>query len=63
MKKNMSGIILAAEILTIILFHSFQLKQAEPKPADALASISKASTPNKMPLHARPAYIYLPLLK
>jgi hypothetical protein len=63
MKKNMSGIILAAEIFTIILFHSFQLRQDDHKPVDALARAEKASASRKMELHAKPAYIYLPLLK
>ncbi len=63
MKKNMSGIILAAEIFTIIMFHSFQLKQGDQKSNDALARTVKPVPTQKMALHAKPAYIYLPLLK
>ena len=63
MKKNMSGIILAAEIFAIILFHSFQLKQEDQKTNDALVRSTKAAPVQKMALHAKPAYIYLPLLQ
>ena len=63
MKKNKSGIILAAEIFAIILFHSHQMKQQAPAPFDSLARNAKVAPQHKMPLHAKPAYIYLPLLK
>jgi hypothetical protein len=44
MKTNRSSYILAAEILTIILFHAVKIRQSEKRPAEMVFSESGKST-------------------
>jgi hypothetical protein len=50
MKRNRSSYILAAEIITIILFHAVKIRQAEKHPAEIVFSESRKSLPVHQPL-------------
>ncbi|HVY73431.1 MAG TPA: hypothetical protein VG890_01295 [Puia sp.] len=67
MKKNRNGIILVAEIIAVILFHSFKLREPNVKlPADQ--AVQTAVRLDHIPgisslLKTKPEYFFLNVLK
>ena len=60
MKTNSSSYILAAEIITIILFHAVKIKQAEKHPAEMVYSRITPSISIKQPaVEKKPAAEYM----
>ena len=67
MKKNLSGIVLVAEILTVILFHTLKNRETENiPPENAIVKISKSvvNIPRSaLVLKAKPEYFFVNMLK
>jgi hypothetical protein len=67
MKKNLSGIVLTAEILIVILFHAFKIRQNENIQAEnAIVRISKGamSIPKSVIIFkSKPEYFFVRILK
>jgi hypothetical protein len=66
MKKNRSGILLIAEIVAIILFHTFKIRATEKDlPDNAIVKISRRpDLPPATPvLKIRPEFFFLNMLK
>jgi hypothetical protein len=66
MKKNRSGILLIAEIVAIILFHTFKIKATEKDlPDNAIVKISKSPVLPRTAsvLKIRPEFFFLNMLK
>jgi hypothetical protein len=60
MKTNPSSYVLAAEILTIVLFHAVKIKQAEKHLADtAFVHINKTRTLHKPAVENKPGAEYM----
>ncbi len=65
MKTNRSRYILAAEILTIVLFHVVKFKQTEKRSGDLVFSHSKNIPLHKTAIESRTAneYMFVNLVK
>ncbi|MDP4131931.1 MAG: hypothetical protein Q8918_10750 [Bacteroidota bacterium] len=67
MKKNLSGIILVAEIVAVILFHAFKLRESEQAPSEStIVMISKnlVNIPKSaILLKTKPDYFFINMLK
>jgi hypothetical protein len=67
MKKNRSGILLIAEIVAVILFHTFKIRATEiDLPDNAIVKISKS--PDNLSkatsvLKTKPEFFFLNMLK
>ena len=67
MKKNLSGIVLTAEILTIILFHAYKIRQNEnPQPENAIVKIGRSAMnipKSAIIFKTKPEYFFIRVLK
>jgi hypothetical protein len=67
MKKNQSGLILAAEILIVILFHVYKIRQNENiLPENALVRMSKGAvniSKSALNFKSNPEYFFVNVLK
>ncbi len=67
MKKNQSGVVLAAEILIVILFHVYKIRQSENiLPGNALVRISKSAvniSKSALSFKSNPEYFFVNVLK
>lgn len=67
MKKNLSGIILTAEIAAVILFHTFKIRESENIPSESsVVKISKTlvNIPKSAILFkTKPDYFFVNMLK
>jgi hypothetical protein len=67
MKKNRSGIILVAEIIVVILFHTFKIRETDKdQPLNAIVKIGRnlENIPkSSLLLKAKPQYFFVNLLK
>jgi len=60
MKTNSSSYVLAAEIITIILFHAVKIRQAEKHPAEiALTRTTKTISIHQAGTEKKPAAEYM----
>lgn len=67
MKKNLSGIILIAEIVVVILFHTFKIRETENVPSEStVARISKSLVnipKSAILIKTKPDYFFVNMLK
>jgi hypothetical protein len=67
MKKNLSGFVLAAEILIVILFHTLKNRESETVPTEnAVVKVSKSVVnipKSALLLKIKPEYFFVNMLK